>query len=68
MSKRKTIGTMIAGMVIGAAALPLVAFAAADTTGLKGINIQGVGNGDLATGDCAACLQLPARPPIPAGA
>jgi hypothetical protein len=41
-------------MVIGAAALPLVAFAAADTSGLKGINIQGVGNGGLANGDCAA--------------
>jgi hypothetical protein len=53
MSKRKTVGTVIASLVIGAAALPLAAFAAANTSGLKGINLQGVGVGALAAGNCA---------------
>jgi hypothetical protein len=40
-------------MVIGAAALPLAALAAENTGGLKGINLQGVGVGALATGNCS---------------
>src|SRR5271163_2085958 len=54
MRKRKIIGTVIAGIVIGAAALPLAAFAAANTSGLKSINLQGVGFGTLAAGACSS--------------
>jgi hypothetical protein len=58
MSKRKIFGTAIVGMVIGAAVLPVAVFAAANTSGLKSINLQGVGFGTLAAGACAS-------PPIP---
>ena len=51
---RKIIGIVIAGIVIGAAALPLAAFAAANTSGLKSINLQGVGFGTLAAGACSS--------------
>jgi len=37
---------------MGIAALPLVAFAAANTSGLKSFNAQGVGTGAIASGDC----------------
>jgi hypothetical protein len=52
MFGRKMIGTMIAGIALGAMALPLAAFAAADTTGLTTLNLQGVGSGALAAGSC----------------
>jgi hypothetical protein len=53
MFGRKMIGTMIAGMAIGAMALPLSVFAAADTSGLVALTLQGVGTGSLAAGDCS---------------
>jgi hypothetical protein len=48
----KRIGIAIAGIVMGFAALPLAAFAAANTSGLKSISIQGVGTGAIAAGNC----------------
>ena len=54
MIKGKRIGTVIAGTVMGLAALPLAAFAAANTAGLKSFSAQGVGIGALAAGDCSA--------------
>src|SRR5712664_974650 len=38
---------------MGFAALPLAAFAAANTAGLKSFSAQGVGTGALAAGDCS---------------
>src|SRR5882672_8823865 len=53
MIRRKGIGIVIAGLVmVGFAALPLAAFAAANTAGLKSFSAQGVGIGALAAGDC----------------
>ena len=52
MIRRKGIGIVIAGLVMGFAALPLAAFAAADTAGLKSFNAQGVGTGAIASGNC----------------
>jgi hypothetical protein len=54
MIRRKGIGIVIAGLVMGFAALPLAAFAAANTAGLKSFSAQGVGTGALAAGDCSA--------------
>jgi hypothetical protein len=53
MIKRKRIGTVIASTVMSLAALPLVAFAAANTSGLKSLSFQGVGTGALASGACS---------------
>ena len=53
MIRRKGIGIVIAGLVMGFAALPLAAFAAANTAGLKSFSAQGVGTGALAAGDCS---------------
>jgi hypothetical protein len=50
MNKRRMIGTVIVAM--GMAALPLAASAAAVTTGLVALTLQGVGTGALAAGDC----------------
>ena len=52
MTKGKRIGTVIAGTVMGLAALPLIALAAANTAGLKSFSAQGVGIGAIAAGDC----------------
>jgi len=41
MIRRKGIGIVIAGLVMGFAALPLAAFAAANTAGLKSFSAQG---------------------------
>jgi hypothetical protein len=54
MNKRKMIGTVIGALAIGVAALPLAAFAAADTSGLMSFSLQGVGIGALAAGDCSS--------------
>jgi hypothetical protein len=54
MIRRKRIGTVVAGIVMGVAALPLVAFAAANTAGLKQFKAEGVGTGSLASGPCAS--------------
>ena len=53
MIRRKML-TVIAGMAMGVAALPLAAFAAANTSGLKSISLQGVGIGALAAGPCVS--------------
>jgi len=54
MSRRKKIGTVIAAIVMGFVTLPLAASAASDTSGLKGVAIQGVGVGALAAGNCSS--------------
>lgn len=54
MLARKMIAAMIAGVAIGISTLPLTAFAAGDTSGLKSLNLQGVGVGALANGDCSS--------------
>ena len=48
----KRIGIVIVGMVMAFAALPLAAFAAANTAGLKSFSAQGVGIGAIAAGNC----------------
>jgi hypothetical protein len=53
MIRRKML-TVIAGMAMGVAALPLAAFAAANTSGLQSISLQGVGIGALAAGNCVS--------------
>jgi hypothetical protein len=50
--KRKMTRTVIGAMAMGVLALPLAAFAAADTSGLVAINLQGVGTGSIAAGEC----------------
>jgi hypothetical protein len=54
MFTRKMIMTVIAGIGLGFASLPLAvtAFAASNTSGLVPLSLQGVGNGAIATGDC----------------
>jgi len=52
MIKGKRIGTVIAGTVIGLAALPLIALAAANTAGLQSFDARGVGIGAIANGQC----------------
>jgi hypothetical protein len=54
MNTRKMLGTVIGALAIGVAALPLTAFAAADTKGLVNITLRGVGIGALAAGDCSS--------------
>jgi len=54
MNKRRMIGTVIGAMAMGMVALPLAASAAASTTGLVALTLQGVGTGALALGDCAS--------------
>ena len=51
---RKRIGIAITGVAMVFAALPLAAFAAADTAGLKSFSARGVGTGAIAAGDCSA--------------
>jgi hypothetical protein len=58
MIKRKITRKVIGAIAMSALALPLAAFAASDTSGLKAINLQGVGTGSLAAGNCT----LPAIP------
>jgi hypothetical protein len=52
MIKGKRIGTVIAGTVMGLAALPLIALAAANTAGLQSFDARGVGTGAIANGQC----------------
>lgn len=54
MNKRKMLATVFGALAIGVAGLPLAAFAAANTSGLKPISLQGVGIGALAAGDCTS--------------
>jgi hypothetical protein len=56
--KRKMTRTVFGVLAMGALALPMAAFGAADTSGLKAINLQGVGTGSIAAGNCT----LPAIP------
>jgi hypothetical protein len=54
MFTRKMIRTVIAGIGLGVASLPLAvtAFAASNTSGLVPLSVQGVGSGAIANGDC----------------
>jgi hypothetical protein len=54
VNKRRMIGTALAALAIGVASGPLAtrAFAAANTSGLAPLTLQGVGTGALANGDC----------------
>ncbi len=52
IKRRKMIASVIAGIAMGVAVLPLAAFAAANTSGLVSVSLQGVGTGALAAGDC----------------
>ena len=70
MSHRTTIKTVLRGVALGVATLPLAiaVFGASDTKGLVSLSLQGVGNGIVAssscvnpqivckTGDTCACL------------
>lgn len=54
MIRRKMFGTVIGVMAMGVAAMPLAASAAANTTGLVPIALQGVGTGSLSAGNCSS--------------
>jgi len=54
MIRRRMLGAVIAGIAMGVAALPLEVFAAANTSGLNSISLQGVGVGALAAGNCVS--------------
>lgn len=56
MLTRRVMGTVVAGVALGLASVPIAstAFAATNTKGLTSLSVQGVGQGALAGGDCAA--------------
>ncbi len=59
MINRKMIGTVIVGLLLGVATLPMAstAFAAANTSGLAALSLKGVGTGTLA-GPATTCGTL----------
>jgi hypothetical protein len=54
MISRKVLRTLVAGMALGVAAVPLAstAWAASDTSGLAPLTLEGVGPGSLGAGNC----------------
>lgn len=56
MISRKVLGTLVASVALGVAAIPLgsTAFAASSTKGLVPLSLQGVGTGGLGNGACSS--------------